>query len=471
MPYNSDEQRNMRTLCHLINKKRVIPIIGFDLHNIKPGDDILLEIAKECYLEKSAELISSLNLKNGYEVINAIYHKLSHLNKITFHSEIELTIKDKYTNLGLRPDALKQLAKIKKFDFYINATFFNFLEFAISVYRVPQSSAPALKNYEVAYYHPRNPEDIKINVDPAKEMFEKPTVYNMLGTLGRSNNEYVLTDVDYMELLVKMISNENGRFTSLKTAVKDATLLFIGCDFPDWILRMFLKFYLSGRQYSQEDLEKNFIIEQLTDDPGKSFFIGSYGIKKFNTPPGQFIKDIYDQLSKPPFIDCIEERYSNHPVFISYNHDDQELVDCIQQQLESHSILVWKDHNNMRSGGRIDDEVKSAIDNACTVIPILTNKVQEATPAKYYPKEWNYVCDSQNYSIKLVPVRTKDYVNNSLPNDVFHENTKKLLLVNGDGQLIYETLDSANCMLSEAFINRLKEAQYKAALSQIKMKF
>lgn len=470
MPYNEDELNSLKKLCRLIYNKKVIPIIGFDLHNQNPGDDILLDIAMQCMPTKSKEYMNNLNLKNGYDIINAIYHKLDPLDKAQFHSEINFEIKDKYNYLGLRPDALQQLAKIKPFNFYINATFFDSLEFAVSVYKVPPENTTD-KNYDVAGYHPRNPQDIKLNlIDTTKDIFERPTIYNMLGTLGRSNNEYVLTDVDYMELLVKMISNENLKFTSLKTAIKDATLLFIGCDFPDWILRMFLKFYLSGKQYNQDDLGRSFIIEQLTDDPGKSFFIGSYGIKKFNTPPGQFVKDIYDELSKSIYVDCIEKRYFNNPVFISYDHNDQPLANDIEMLLEANNILVWKDYNHLRAGQNLDNGIISAINNSCIVLPILSNNVQNATIEKYYPKEWNYVC-KQTETRSIIPLRTSNYAYNTLPDGVFSENTKKMLLLNGEGQLIYEVLgDKPNKILSDKFMSQVKEIQYGAALAQIKSK-
>jgi hypothetical protein len=470
MPYNEDEKRSLEMLCRLIYNGKVIPIIGFDLHNQNPGDDILLEIATQCYPGKSKELMNALNLKNGYDVVNAIYHKLNALDKAQFHSEINFTIKDKYNYLGLRPDALRQLARIKGFNFYINATFFDSLEFAVSVYKVKPSEDSESKNYDVSSYHPRDPEDIKLNLlDPSVNKFEKPTIYNMLGTLGRSNAEYVLTDVDYMELLVKMISNENQKFTSLKTAIKDGTLLFIGCDFPDWILRMFLKFYLSGKQYNQDDLSRNFIIEQLTDDPGKSFFIGSYGIKKFKTPPGQFINDIYQELSKAKYTNSIEKRFFNKPVFISYNHDDHELVEQIQRQLEEHNILVWKDRNNTRSGQVLDDVIKKVLANASAIIPVLTNNVQSATLQKYYPKEWNYSCDHID-SENIKPIRTKNFTLNTIPDDVFHNSTRTKLLQNGDGVLIYESIDDSNGLLTDEYIQQVKELQYKATMTQIKSK-
>ena len=49
------------------------------------------------------------------------------------------------------------------------------------------------------------------------------------------------------------------------------------------------------------------------------------------------------------------------PVFISYVHENTELVDQLDQKLTSHGIEVWRDVRNLGPGARWKQEIRKAI--------------------------------------------------------------------------------------------------------------
>lgn len=456
-------------LCDFIEMNKVIPIIGFDLFNsvFENQAEDLLSFLVEAYNKDLCDNVrKNMTVKSGFDLVNGVYHQLSSRQKITFGRAISNKIAGFRKKTDPVPVCFEQLARIKNFRFYINATFFNSLELAVSTFKVPKAKNESDVPYDVVNYHPRELRDIEYNNtedDFFTTNFKKPTIYNLLGTHDISEGEYVLTDVHYMELLVKMISNEKNRFSNLKAALKGASLLFIGCDFPDWVLRFFLRFCVDAKMDSKEDLEKNYIIEQLTDEPSKAFLIGSYGITKFKLKPDVFIGKLYRALAerKP---NNIEKSFYNNHVFISYNHEDKEIAQQINRQLKDSFIDTWFDET-LQSGDELDETIKKAIDNGCAFIPVVTNNVnKEVNIKKYYKKEWNYAIGSKDLRA-VFPVVINDYNGHTLLSDVFTQEVRDSILSDSNIFMKREQVASPAYQLSRHFIDELKQLQYNARIS------
>jgi len=464
-------EKSFTDLCSIIEINNVIPIIGFDLFNSvfdDQGSDLLTSLAEAYDPEACKQLRSKTDFKNGYDLINSLYHQLPKNKKIVFAKNISDIIVKLRTGIELVPNCFEQLARIKGFRLYINATFLNSLELAINTFKVEKSANKAQPNYEIINYHPRHLKDISYDAttnDFSTLNFEKPTIYNMLGTHDVSEGEYVLTDVHYMELLVKMISNKDQSFSNLKAALKDASLLFIGCDFPDWILRFFLRFCIDTKMDSKEDLERNYIIEQLPDESSKAYLINNYGITKFKIKPNEFVAALYTTLRKRN-INNIEKSFYNNHVFISYNHDDKPIAEMIKDQLEEKFIDCWFDIT-LEAGDDLSPTIKKALDDSCSVIIVLTNNVnKQPGMRRYYKKEWNHVMSTKPKDISVV--YSSDYNSWDLHDDIFTKEVKDNIIdEHGDKYIPRIKITSPEYTLDAGFLTDLKAKQYKARISAL----
>ena len=476
------------TLYRLILQKRVIPIIGFDLYDAAfkaemrkiletevGGNSIVNDALSFLALTYNPELYNKIvnaksETKTGFQIINAMYHSLPTNERETFGSAISAKIIEFKSLANPIPNCIAQLAMIKPFRFYINATFFNSLELAVSKFRVPKSEVDENSNYDVVSYDKMDLKDIPYDNTKSgfsTEYFKKPLIYNWLGTHDKSNGEFVLADVDYIELLVKMITNENNGFLNLKAALKNAYLLFIGCDFPDWILRFFLRFCIDDRMDSKEALGRNYLIERIDDEPSKAFLIGSTGITKYQEPPDKFISKMYANL-KELDKNCIETSFSNNKVFISYNHEDTEIAKKINKHLKDQFIDTWFDER-LETGDSLSDEITSAIDNSCAFIGIVTGNVDNhVNQAKYFKDEWNYVVDNYNSKSKnpkkIYRIVTDDFQNRKMEDNYLKPLTREYFLGNRDTFSEAENVKAPDFVLSENFIKRLQDLQYKIGL-------
>ncbi|MBO9203510.1 MULTISPECIES: toll/interleukin-1 receptor domain-containing protein [Niastella] len=460
------EREAFSDLCNLIQTNQVVPIIGFDLFNYSVDseyNDLLLLVIESYNKPLCDEVRQTRTINNTYDLINGVYHKLDEKKRRSFCIAFSKKIVELRTNFNLVPECFQQLARIKNFQFYINATIFNSLEAAVSDFKVEKT--PGKKNYDIVNYHPRILQDIEYDNtsgDFSTENFKRPTIYNLLGTHDVAEGEYVLTDVQYMELLVKMISDEGKKFSNLKNALKDAVLLFVGCDFPDWILRFFLRFCVGTKMDKRNDLEKNYIIEQFPDEYSKAFFLGNYGIRKFQVQPDDFIGKLFMELKRR---NCVENRYFNNKVFISYNRQDIEAAVSIYKQLTDNFIETWFDEI-LNNGDELDPEIQNGIDAACIFLPLVSNNInnKEDIP-KYYIKEWNYACENKTPDA-IFKVVIEGYNGYTLQNKLFSDKTKDLIINDGETLIGKTGASGPDYTLDKSFILKLKRKLFSCRVSK-----
>ncbi len=459
-------EENFESLCVAIEGNSVIPIIGFDLYKYSLEDKNidLLNILDATYGKIFEEVWTLNKNKSVFNILNGIFHRLPKDQKDDFGSNLSGKIQELRQSMEFIPRAFEQLSRIKQFRFYVNATFFKLLELSVNNYKYLGNQGEKCRIF--SYNTLTGNQDIEYNntlIKFSTKNFKEPAIYNWLGTHSR-DNEYVISDVNYIELLVNMISNKNNEYANLRSALKNAKLLFIGCDFPDWILRFFMRFCIDD--ISREALEKNYIIEEFEDDSNKAFFIDNYGIKKFPENPDEFINKLYNQLqSRDP--SSIEKSLNKNHVFISYNHDDFEIARRINEQLKDNLIDTWFDETGLLNGDALDESIQKAIDDAFAFIPVVTNNAnKEPDKRKYYKREWNYAVKPERYSI-IFPVRTNDYNGHTLYSDIFLNEVKELLLKD-DGDILSQRVTvkpEDNYKLNDDFINKLLALQYKRRIS------
>jgi TIR domain len=484
---NPDYRDSFSDLCDSIESNEVIPILGYDLFaasllkniptlNIPNGlnDDLMAAVCFAYNEPLCGEMLKKHGekIKSGYDLINVIYHSLPTSNKRSgFASAISRCIVEFRKQIDAVPESFEQLARIKPFRFYINATFFNSLELAVSTYKVAKAQKEKAKNYDVFSYNPREFElGIKYNNESGSfstSNFRTPTIFNMLGRHDSPGFEYVITDVHFTELIVQLISNYKSTYTGLKTSLKGARLLFIGCDFPEWILRFFLRFCIDEK-LDKERIAAN-LIEQLPSGTGKSFLLGNYQIQKFDMKPDIFIDTMYKELAARDRANNnsnnIETDFRNNLVFISYNHADKGVAQALNKHLNDNYVDCWFDENNLENGDLITEKIRRSVDDACKIMVIVSNNSNASPGAtKYFKREWNYIMD--NCPEKVCKIVMSDYNGHTLIDNIFTDKVKNNLLGDGDLLMMREVVSQDEIKLSAELISKLKREQYQKRMSE-----
>jgi hypothetical protein len=143
------------------------------------------------------------------------------------------------------PRPLEQLASISEFRLFVTTTFDSLLESAVNQARFAGGA-----HTERIAYSPSNPGDIPGEV----RRLGAPTVFHLLGRLS-ATPDYAITDEDTLEFLCAMQS-ETRRPQLLLDEMRAHHLLLIGCEFPDWLARFFIRIAKGGRLSVQRDSQE-----------------------------------------------------------------------------------------------------------------------------------------------------------------------------------------------------------------------
>ena len=88
-------------------------------------------------------------------------------------------------------------------------------------------------------------------------------------------------------------------------------------------------------------------------------------------------------------------------VFISYAHEDEDLVAKLARQLDKHGFVTWIDRKQLEPGSRWSEQIRQAIDNAAAFVPVIGSEPSESTRF-----EWSEILKRawRDESTVIVPV-------------------------------------------------------------------
>ncbi|WP_295795047.1 toll/interleukin-1 receptor domain-containing protein [Mucilaginibacter sp.] len=388
----------------LVNEQNILPIIGFDAIPVKDGDKhvpYLDFLAGRIAADKGLDMNQDLS---GFDLFNDVSHQL--LLKNQFNKRITtLLISDYARAIHHMVDSsyLEKITTIFPFKYFLNLTFTTHLSEAIQHNRTFPKLAVNETSFPFILKNPRRPDDLKKN-----ECGFVATIYNLYGVAYANGNirfNYYYSDDD----MLTFISEFNKRFDvdlkNYKEAIQDSSLLFLGCQYPDWLLRVLINTLAPGFLDSMNSLQTKVFVD-FCNDNATIFFLNKHKLqfqKDLQTVP--FMQNLYKTLSKNRFALDINRR--DDFVFVSYTRDDLEVVQKIICQL-SVQMNIWFDRIKLFPGSLIDDDIKIALKNCKLFLPIITENSAKKQPNDYVRQEWTYYNTELKGANKIIPLIDKN---------------------------------------------------------------
>ncbi len=300
---------------------------------------------------------------------NKVYRKLTSLLK-----DPELRI----------PPALEQIASIHHLNLFLSFGFDRLLEKAIDLVRFNGHSttkslafAPRARVEDI----PCDPEDLTV-----------PHVFHLFG-LSDTGNEFAVTEEDYLEQ-VHALHDQERQPKLLFDALRDNSLLFIGCGFPDWLQRFLVRVIANGRPEDRGTLAI-FIADQLEHDVELARFLERYcGDTFLNTEPSAFVAELHQrwQQRNPPGGASeapapTSAKIETGAVFLSYSRIDKEVVRGLKEHLDRAGLDVWFDERNLEQGEDWNAEIQRNINRCAFFLPCISQAAAGITES-YFRSEW-----------------------------------------------------------------------------------
>lgn len=426
-PETSD--RFWSRLLRFIEAGRVVPIVGQDLLTVTGSGE-----AVTLYRHLAEELASLLNvdpggLPDGAE-LDAIARR---------HRSAGGSLEDVYLGLyeiaskngdSSAPDSLLKLAEIEPLKLFVSTTFDPLLERAINQVRFGGKERTEV----FAYSQHRT-----VDLPGDQKSTGRPQVFHLLGQLSPLRDEYAVTEEDTLEYLT-LLQADTRRPNNLFDELRRQPLLILGCSFPNWLARFFIR-CARGERLSLTHGQIVVADRQVREDSVLLEFLESYseGTTVFQDGGAvEFVDEMhYRWKKKHPTSDSLDLPPAKGPedgaVFLSYASEDRAAAMSIRDALEKKGIDVWFDRDDLKGGDDYKKIIKDSIKKCSVFVPVLSrNCVSDRR--RFLKREWNTALDEAESANAvgefIVPVVIDDTPHSSLRSEF--RDLEMLRLPDGD---------------------------------------
>lgn len=381
-PEKSAQEINWGDLIDAIRYDKVIPVVGPELLAVPGagGELVSLEarIAQEFARRlQVADLPSTARIQ---DVANAYFARGNADPTYGLQSKL-IPVLARIKDI---PPAFEQLAQILDFRLFVAVTPDGLLEAAINKVRsAGRSEALRITNGEQVPL-----EDLPEPI----ERLQSTVVFYPFGRLA--DKDFAITEEDTLEWLFRLISRAS-RLERLATALKGAHLLFLGCNFPDWLTRFWIRVLTGGRIQAGTRSGRATIADRTIDrDQSLVMFLrrteiqvwSAGGAAEFVTELHRHWRDSAPESAALP-APSAAPRGPIH-VFISYSMTtDKAAAEEVNRRLKAAKLETWFDTEDIASGQRVEVELKRNVESAYFFVPILS-RAAAARVKGYYRYEW-----------------------------------------------------------------------------------
>ena len=398
---------NWKSFFYSVSNNGIVPVIGNDLSMVRMQRSELPPIQMSPRMKNSIRedgdhikmyLYDYLALKiwdifgEGPPpvrfTLNNVVLQLEELDVL--ENDIDNAIKNevsKLTDEQIVLDPYRKLARITGFDTILAVNIDNFLERAFE--------AEGIKiNEPVNYSIPMSAIDQNIKNDKALV-----NIYNLMGNIV--GNNFAATEEQSLEYLFMLQNGSETLAKPLFDAIKGKSILLLGCSFPNWFMRFFLRtiskerFKTSSRSKyvaSDHTAQDDDLFSFLENNATKVIRIGSKDDKNdertYNNSL-EFIDEMYDEWSKKSEAVTRNEIRFKETVFLSYSWDDKSIVEKIKNEFEKNGVNVFFDDDELKTGDKFNNVIKKYIKDCDYFVPIISDNAIADQSRYVYSKEWN----------------------------------------------------------------------------------
>jgi len=394
-------------LLAFVEEKRVIPIVGPDLVVTAEGELLTRVVAR-----KLAERLKLADLPPDFTLNDVVTR---HVQARGRREEIYPKIRAVMKEITIAPpDALVRLARIRDFDLFVSLSFDSLLADALNQVRF--AGAPRTEHIGYA------PNKV-VDLPAERSRLASPVVYGLLGKLSVAP-DFVISEEDTLEFLYALQS-EAKRPHLLFDELQNNHLLFLGCSFPDWLARFFIRIAKS-RQLSVQRGESEILVDgRIASDPNLVVFLESFSYSTRIVPmdPFVFVAELERRWSErhPQGQPAAEAPASSLPdmapgaIFLSYAKEDYAAVSRIQKSLEDLGLDVWFDRDRLEAGDQYDQKIRRNIKGCSLFLPVISQTTERRLEG-YFRREWKLaeersfgIADHVPFILPIVIDETHEY--------------------------------------------------------------
>ena len=395
----SDPTFDWKALLLYIRERRVVPVIGPEVVTVTAGGGTM---TLDRYVAE--RLAAALQVDPG---VLPLAYSLSDVASVFLRQQrgdrrrLWIEILSILEEQPIQPsDALLQLAGIEEFSLFVTTTFDPLLGLALH-----QARPGVMRETDVCAYSLRSQ---IADLDEEWLLNQRPAVYHLFGRVSASG-DYVVSDEDRLEF-IHALQSETRQPRLLFDHLRDSHLLLVGCSFPDWLARFFLRTLRRQRLGMDRDRYEAVADDRTRTDGALVLFLQDCRVQVYpggGTAP--FVAELEARLKSQPRL--AEEPPPRPPgpadvryaVFLSYASEDRERVARIKDALEGAGIRVWFDQRALEPGDEYKAVIREAIERCVFFFPCLSSNSLGGEIRRFFRFEWNKAIEEADFRDKDFP--------------------------------------------------------------------
>ena len=391
------DEKNWERLFRRIEDGLVVPILGQQVLSYGENNDTLQVRIARYLLQQNNFEPDTVSLTPFNELNEAVLQirKQNAYDMQDLYADIHDGIKHLTTGQeALTPEPVQQIAAISAFQLYITLT--------------PDDQLARCLRKRCAVneiiYSPYLPTSEGTDLPPDWQARHGETQLLYLFGKSRAAPMFAVHDEDLLEYVHNIIARGSHVPMRFLDELQQRSLLLIGCNFPEWLCRFFLRLAKQGRLLDTQR-KREWLIENKLLDENLIYFLESYssGTKVISDiSPVAFIAELHQRwlarskTSEPVAFPQAENVPSGALFFISYSRSTDsaaavKLIESLQSQGVA-SNEIWFDKNSIEPGNDLRARILDGIQTCRYFIPLISRPA-DAVDEKYFRREWHEAID------------------------------------------------------------------------------
>jgi TIR domain-containing protein len=382
-----------KRLLRQIRQGFIVPVIGPQLLVSADGSSLAARAADN--LLEGYGLTSERELPSAFMPLGAAVGRIHREKKVSLqdlytdvHDAIDLVTADTAAN---PPSAIRQIAEITDFQLLVTTTPDDLLARCLRRRCVVDEvlHAPKLPTSE---WH-----------DLSEDWRERTATAHLLYLFGKSSAApvFAIHEEDILEYAHNIIARGSQAPMAFLGALQERSLLLIGCSFPDWLGRFFLR--LTNKSRLSEKTKREWLIEApYGDGSGFTTFVQAYSSATellSDMAPTTFVNELHQRWTAGREVELLVGNawHLNGPArapalfFISYSRvTDSTSAEALYSALRGLGVEeaeIWFDREAIEPGENFRDRILDGVEGCHYFLPLLSIKGQEREEAFVY-REW-----------------------------------------------------------------------------------
>lgn len=425
------EQSDWDELLDFISDKRLTPVIGKEMYKFKENNEL---IPIDNYLSKQLLESSKVTDQPGPTLTEAVNYLVNEKKIKTM--DIVRKLKSIVKEINFEFPLLTEFLSIHELNYYINtAVYNNVLE--KKIIEVRKQTATSI-NFSIN-------EPFSDSGD--LERLNEPFVFNVFGSLLNTVDP-ALSEEDMLEY-IGFFKEKIKNATNIINALKNKNLLFIGCTFPDWMVRFILRLLSNEPMHDWGTKRTIIVVNDKSDLRDIQYdFLKNYDVVTYEGNTNDFVQGLSNRWKQKNPLSV-----KSKMIFLSYTIKDKEAVEILKKAIECiNNVTCWYDNREIAPGDDFKTEIAKNIKAADLFIPLISaNSLMHKDG--YVQLEW-FTADNVNtfrkidgntgkYLMPIVIDDTNPY-NENVPKYFSELSIGKVLQGNPDPEFLKQIKETLN---------------------------